>query len=169
MPEQQLPPIDYEYDEFDCETLEDEVRVDRLCRQLLQQFYDYLLNSGLTDQRASELAYAMDYYVRDYQVDFLQQNILRPQPEQIRYFAGNWYITHSLEPTLEVLDCHLEGLRAWYTFLHTRHLIAADELAELLQETTQRVFYRDRIERFLALAGDGYEAWDRACQREETV
>ncbi len=166
---EQLPQIDYDQDEFDFETLEDELRVEGLCRRLLQQFYDHLKYSGLTDQSASELAYAVDYYVRDYQMDFLQQNILRPQPGQIRYFAGNWYITHSIEPTLEVLDRYLEGLRAWYAFLHTRHLIATDELADLLQETTQRVFYRDRIERFLALAGDGYEAWDRVCQRGDTV
>ena len=155
--------ISFEHDDFEFDSLEDELRVEGLCRQLLHQFYHHLQNNDLTPQRASELAYAVDYYVRDYLLDFLQQNILRPQPGQLRYFAASWYITRTLEPELVVLDRHLDGIIAWYRFLRELHLITADELATLEQEAAQRNYYADRIERFLSLYGEGFEAWDREC------
>ena len=31
------------------------------------------------------------------------------------------------------------------------------------EEVDQREYYRARIERFLELKGDGYEAWEREC------
>lgn len=155
--------IEFDHEDFEFETLEDELRVDDLCRQLLQQFYNHLQNIDLTPQRASELAYSVDYFVRDYLLDFLQQNVLRPRPGQLRYFAASWYITRTLEPDLVVLERHLDGIIAWYRFLRDRHLISADELAMLEQEAVQRDFYCSRLKDFLALAGEGYEAWDRAC------
>lgn len=157
------PTITFEHEDFDFETLDDELRVDGLCRQLLEQFYNHLQYSGLTPENASCLAYSVDYFVRDYLLDFLQQNILRPLPGHVRYFAANWYITRTLEPEMAVLGQHLTGIVAWYRFLRERHLIAADELVEIEQDAAQIDYYHNRIERFLALAGDGYEAWDREC------
>ncbi|MGB4600298.1 MAG: hypothetical protein WBI04_10060 [Trichlorobacter sp.] len=162
MPDNQTM-IEFDHEDFEFETLEDELRVDGLCRQLLHQFYNHLQNIDLTPQRASELAFSVDYFVRDYLLDFLQQNVLRPLPGQLRYFAASWYITRTLEPELVVLERHLDGIIAWYRFLRERHLISTDELAMLELEADQREYYRGRIERFLALAGKGYEEWDHEC------
>jgi len=160
-----VPQILFEHADFDFESLKDELRVDGLCRQLLEKFYLYLQNSGLSPEQASGLAYSADYFVRDYVIDFLQQNILRPQPGLVRYFAANWYITRTLEPEMAVLERHLEGVLAWYRFLRQQHLISADELADVEQEAAPLDYFRDRMERFLNLAGDGYEAWDAECPR----
>lgn len=160
-----VPQITFEHEDFDFVDLEDELRVDGLCRQLLEKFYHHLQNNGLTAEQASGLAYSADYFVRDYQLDFLQQNILRPVAGHVRYFAASWYITRTLEPELVVLERHLAGVVAWYRFLREQHLISADELADVEQEALQLDFYRDRMERFLSLAGDGYEAWDAECPR----
>lgn len=162
MPDQ-LPQITSVHEEFDFETLEDELRVDGQCRQLLQQFYDYLQGTGITTQRSSELAYAADYFVRDYQLDFLQQNILQPSSGQVRYFAASWYITRTLEPEMRVLEQYLDGIVAWYRFLRGLNLISDQLLSSLEQEALEREYYRSRIDRFLALAGDGYADWDREC------
>lgn len=161
------PAIEFEHDDFDFETLEDELRVDGLCRQLLEKFYHHLQSDGLTPEKASGLAYSADYFVRDYLLDFLQQNVLRPLPGHVRYFAGSWYVTRTLEPEMAVLERHLEGIVAWYRFLRSQHLVTAEELADVEQDAGQLAYYRDRIERFLALAGDGYEAWDRECPQPE--
>lgn len=158
-----LPVIECEHEDFDFETLDEELRVDGLCRQLLEQFYHHLQKNGMVPDAASGLAYSADYFVRDYLLDFLRQNILRPQPGIVQYFAASWYITRTLEPEMAVLERHLEGVVAWYRFLRECHLISADELADIEQEALQRDFYRDRIERFMALVGEGYEAWDREC------
>lgn len=160
-----MPQITFEHADFDFESLEDELRVDGLCRQLLEKFYFHLQNSGLTPEQASGLAYSADYFVRDYVIDFLQQNILCPQPGLVRHFAGNWYITRTLEPEMEVLERHLEGVVAWYRFLRQQHLISADELAEVERDAAPLDYFKDRMERFLSLAGDGYEAWDAECPR----
>jgi hypothetical protein len=64
---------------------------------------------------------------------------------------------------MAVLEHHLAAIAAWYRFLRQQYLISSDELAEVEQEATQVAYYRDRMERFLALAGDGYDAWDQEC------
>lgn len=153
----------FEHDDFDFETIEDELRVDDLCRQLLHQFYLYQQQSGSTPEQASDLAYSADYYVRDYLLDELRANVLRPKPGQVRRFAGNWYITRTLEPEITVLNRHLDGISAYYRFLRHLNLISDAMLAFVDPETSARDYYRERIEQFLALAGDGYEEWERAC------
>lgn len=158
-----MPQLTFKHDDFDVKSLEDELKVDGLCRKLLEQFYHNLQHMGLTPENASELAYSADYYVRDYLVDCLQQNILRPQVGLVRYFAASWYITRTLEPEMAVLERHLTGIVAWYRFLREQQYISIDELSGIEQDAAQRDYFQARLERFLNLAGDGYEAWDAEC------
>lgn len=155
--------IVFEHEDFDFETLEEELKVDDQCRQLLYQFYIWLQHNDLTTERASDLVFCVDYYLRDYLIDFLRANPLRPKAGQVRYFAANWYITRTLEPEMTVLEKHLEGIALLYRFLHDCGLITDDELGHLEQESAEQDFYQKRIAAFLALAGEGFEAWDRAC------
>lgn len=155
--------IVFEHEDFDFNTLEEEIRVDQQCRQLLHQFYIWMQNNNLTPERASELTYAVDYYLRDYLLDFLRVNPLRPQSGQVRCFAANWYITRTLEPEMTVLEKHLDGIVLLYTFFQELGLITADDLSHLMQEAADRSYYQKRIETFLALVGEGYEAWNREC------
>lgn len=163
MNEEHQPEIDFEHDDFDFITLEDELRVDELCQALLKQFYQHLQLSGRTPQQASDLAYAVDFYLRDYVLDFARQNVVSPQPGVIRRFAANWYITHTLDPEAAMLERSLEGIREFYRYLHGRHFISGEELAWLEQEAAQMDYYRKRIENFLAIYGDGYVAWEAEC------
>lgn len=163
MSEEQHPEIEFEHDDFDFTTLEDELRVDELCQSLLKQFYQHLQLSGRTPGQASDLAYAVDFYLRDYVLDFARHNVVRPQPGIIRRFAANWYITHTLDPEVALLERHLEGIREFYRFLHSRHFICREELTWLETEAAQSGYYRQRIESFLAIYGDGYTAWEAEC------
>lgn len=166
MTEPKLPEIEFEHDEFDLATLEDEIRADERCQTLLKRFYQHLQASGHTPHHASDLAYSADYYLRDYVLDFARQNVLRPQPGLVRRFAAAWFITHTLDPEMPVLERHLDGIREFYRFLHGQHLISSDELAFIEEEAGQTEYYRQRIGSFLVITGDGYVAWEKECPHE---
>lgn len=163
MSDEQCPEIELEHEDFDFTTLEDELRVDENCQSLLKHFYQHLQINGHLPQQASDLAFAVDFYLRDYVVDFLRQNPVRPQPAVIRRFAANWYITHTLDPEIALLERSLEGVREFYRFLHRQHFISRDELKWLEAETSDSEYYRQRIESFLAIYGDGFIAWEADC------
>jgi len=156
--------IVFKHEDFNFETVDEELQADEQCQKLLQQFYHWLQQQGLTPEQSSELAYSADYYLRDYLLDFLQCNVLRPQPEQVRYFAGNWYITRTLEPDAVVLHRHLEAITSLYRFMQELHLINAEQLTQAEQQAAEQEYYDQRIASFIALAGEGYEVWDSACQ-----
>jgi hypothetical protein len=163
MSEELHPVIEFEHDDFDFTTLEDELRVDELCQSLLKHFYQDLQLKGRPPQQASDLAYCVDFYLRDYVLDFCRQNVTRPQPGIIRRFAANWYITHTLDPEVVLLERHLEGIREFYRYLHGQHFICREELTWLELEAAQSEYYRQRIEKFLAIYGDGYVVWEAEC------
>jgi hypothetical protein len=157
------PELEFEHDDFNFTTLEDELRVDELCQSLLKHFYQHLQLGGRTPQQASDLAYAVDFYVRDYVLDFARQNVMRPQPGIVRRFAANWYITHTLDPEADMLGRSLEGITEFYRYLRNRHYISSEELGWLEHETADTGYYRQRIESFLAICGDGYVDWEAEC------
>jgi hypothetical protein len=163
MTETGFPEIEFESDDFNFATIEEELRVDGHCQTLLTSFYRNLQELGNTAQRASSMAYSADYYVRNYLLDFARQNVVRPKPGIVRYFAASWFITHTLAPEMSVLELHLEAIQEFYRFLNRQHFISADELNIIEAEVGQADYYRERIERFLAIVGDGFFAWDAEC------
>ena len=163
MSEPLFPEIEFEHDDFDFASLEEELLVDQRCQQVLKHFYLYLQQRGMTAERASELAFSADLYVRDYLLDFGRQNLVRPQPGTVRKFAASWFITHTLDPEIMLLERHLSAITELYGFLHRLHLISADELAFLVAEAAQVDFYKKRIISFLKIYGDGFAEWDAEC------
>ena len=159
----QGPEIEFEHDDYEFDTIDEELLVDERCQQILKQYYLSLQQQGMTAEHASELAFSADLYLRDYLIDYGRQNIVRPQPGIVTKFAGSWFITHTLDPEMTLLERHLTALSELYRFMHRRHLISADELSFLLQEAGQLEYYRQRIETFLNLTGDGFVAWDAEC------
>jgi hypothetical protein len=159
----QCPEIEFEHDDFEFDTIDEELLVDGRCQQILKQFYQFLQQQGMTAEQASDLAFSADLYLRDYLIDFGRQNIVRPQPGVVTKFAGSWFITHTLDPEFVTLERHLSAVSELYLFLHRQHLISAEELSFLLKEAGELEFYRQRIESFLNLTGDGFFAWDAEC------
>ncbi len=159
----QIPEIEFEHDDFEFETMAEELRVDERCQMILKKFYLFLQQHGVPAEQASELAFSADLYLRDYLIDFGRLNIVRPQPGIVKKFAASWFITHTLDPEIELLERHLTAVAELYRYLHHQHLISAVELTFILQEAGELEYYRQRINSFTELGGDGFEAWDVAC------
>ncbi len=149
--------------EFDIHTLDDEIRVDALCRELLHRFYRHLVDNETVPGEASALASSADYFTRDFVIAKKQKNILDEQEGTIRQFAGNWYIISTLEPNMRELCGHLDGVKAFYGFLHKCGLVSNEFLQTVEEECDQRAYYEERIESFWEIRGDGYFAWEKDC------
>lgn len=163
MTEIKHPEIEFEHDDFEFDSLDEELLVDQRCQQLLKHFYLFLQQQGLAAELASEMAFSADLYLRDYLLDFGRQNVVRPQLGIVRKFAGSWFITHTLDPEFSMLGLHLKAIVEFYRYLRRQHLISGDELAFLEQEAGDVEFYKVRIDDFIGIAGDGFVAWDQEC------
>ena len=159
----QNPEIEFEHDDFEFDTIDEELLVDGRCQQILKQFYLFLQQQGMTAEHASELAFSVDLYLRDYLIDFGRQNIVRPQPGIVTTFAASWFITHTLDPDFALLESHLTAIVELYRYMHRQHLVSAEELAFLEREAVQHDYFRHRIETFLNLSGGGFVEWDAEC------
>lgn len=149
--------------EFEISSLEDEIRADNLCRELLQRFYRELLDGDIPPGEATSLASGADYFARDFLIARKQKNIFEEIPGMVRQFAGNWYITNTLEPDIGELSSYLEGVKTFYAFLHAHRLISDPYLEAVGKECNDRGYYEERIKSFWEIHGDGYFAWEREC------
>ncbi|WP_243371360.1 hypothetical protein [Geotalea sp. SG265] len=149
--------------DFDPGTLEDELRIDGLCKDLLLRFYEETCAQGVPAAEATALASSADYFIRDFVLSIKQMNIFSERPGIIRQFAGNWYIVNTLEPDAAEIERHLQGIRAFYRFLHGHGLISLHYLQTMERECDERDFYASRIDSFWDIQGDGYGEWERQC------
>ncbi len=155
-----MEPLMDTMEQFRPTSAEDAVRVDGLCAPRIEQYYHWMTISRLLpEEQASQYAYAVDYYVRDYVVDDLLENPLCHRPGRISTFGGSWYIQRTMEPTEAQLTTHLEGISLWYQFLHAEGCLKADDLAKALMEAEDIAYYHERMHAFLELAGAGYREW----------
>jgi uncharacterized protein (DUF2164 family) len=149
--------------DFRLGTLDDELRVDGLCKELLMHFYAQLLADGVSADKATLLATGADYFLRDFVVSIKERNLFDEQAELVRQFAGNWYIMNTLEPNIGELSGYLEGIRSFYRYLHGRELISSEYLDQIGRACDDVPYYASRIESFWEIKGDGYLAWEREC------
>ncbi|KAF0221188.1 MAG: hypothetical protein FD174_686 [Geobacteraceae bacterium] len=149
--------------DFELGSLEDELRVDELCRKLLQRFYLQLMEEGMTPAEATTLADSADYFVRDFVVAVKQRNIFAERAGIVRQFAGNWYIISNMEPDIRQLSAHLDGIKAFYRFLHGHKLLSDPFMMQVEGECGDIAYYESRIGSFLEITGDGYGVWEREC------
>jgi hypothetical protein len=148
-------------------TLEDELRVDRLCSDLLHSFYCESMDAGMSPEDATALAGAADYFIRDFVVSIKARSIFDERAGIVRQFAANWYIVNTMEPLIEEIDGYLAGIRAFYRFLHGHQLISLKFLQAIEAECTERDYYARRIESFWDISGDGYLAWEKECSLKD--
>lgn len=144
-------------------TLEDEVRVDKLCSELLHRFYCESQEAGLTPEQATAIAGAADYFIRDFVVSIKGRSIFEERPGIVRQFAGNWYIVNTMEPLSSEIEGYLAGIREFYRFLYGHQLISLKFLQAIEAECNELDYYADRIESFWDIKGDGYGPWEQEC------
>ena len=155
---------DFQPEDFNIRNLDDEIRADQLCHQLLEHFYlDQVNAQGATAEEASALAYGADYFLREFVIGDRRENILAIHAERIRQFAGNWYIVKTLEPNLAELEGVLRGVSAFYAYCARIGKIPTVRAAEIRRAGEDRAYFQERIESFWSLEGNGYVQWEAEC------
>jgi hypothetical protein len=153
---------------FEPGTLEDELRVDQLCKELLLRFYRELCAQGVADGEATILASGADYFIRDFVVSIKQRSIFNERPGMVRQFAGNWYIVNTPEPNKPEICRYLRGILEFYRFLYGHELISLPYLRTIEKECADLPYYESRIDSFWAIQGDGYGVWERECSLKDS-
>ena len=92
-----------------------------------------------------------------------RMNIFDATADQVRQFAGNWYIISNLEPNMEELSAMLRGAASFYRYCADHKLITEDIAEEIASTCDKREYFQKRIDDFHAISGDGYAAWDQSC------
>lgn len=149
--------------DFNLATLEDELRVDGLCRELLMAFYHDKVAGGVSEHDATLLANSADYFVRDYLIGARQLNLLELDGREVRRFAGNWYIINTLEPEIAELSGYLKGVVEFFRYLAEKGAISYEVFAGIESNCASLEFYQGRIDSFWNIQGDGYYAWEAGC------
>jgi hypothetical protein len=159
---------DFRKETFDIGNLQDEIRADQVCGQLLQLFARSLVEEkNLPPEQAGAQARGADYFLREFVIPDRRENIYDLRPERVRQFAGNWYIVKNLEPNIKELGQILEGIRSFYEFC-LRSGKVSSELVEGVQKECAAVdYYQGRIEDFWAIEDDGYLSWEKKCSLKD--
>ncbi|ORJ63436.1 hypothetical protein [Geothermobacter hydrogeniphilus] len=149
---------------FQIADLEDEIRADRLLGELLRDFLQYRITRHDDDaEDAGRLARGADYFLREFIIGDRRENIYRIPAERIRQFAGNWYIVRNLEPNPVELGDILDGVAAFYAWLESDNRCSSQLSGSIARACGDRDFYRERIDSFWDIEGDGYSRWAAAC------
>ena len=150
-------------EDFTIANLDDELRVDELCARLLLALRDTLAARGLEPLEVGDLCRGADYFLRDFLIAECGDNLFRLPPERIRQFAGHWYIVRTMEPNLQELADLLAGVATCYRILSEQGLVETDRAEAVAIHCDNLPWYRQRIEDFWAIEGDGFLAWRSAC------
>jgi hypothetical protein len=150
--------------DYDIADLDDEIRVDQLCVELLRHLYqDLTQKNSMQPEQAGECCHGADYFLREFVVAVRQENLFSIEAKSIRQFAGHWYITRTPEPNLTELKNILSGTAEFYLFIARHELIPEAAAAEIAVQCRELDYYQQRIDDFWAIEGDGYDAWRQAC------
>jgi hypothetical protein len=153
--------------DYDIHSLDDEIRVDRLCIDLLRHLYqDLTARAGMPAARAGAICRGADHFLREFIIGDRRENLFSLGAHRIRQFAGHWYIIRTPEPSIEELHHILAGTAEFYRFLARQKLVEADLVEGIVRLCGELDYYRRRIEDFWAIENGGYDAWRLACPLE---
>jgi len=155
-------------DAFGIENLEDEIRVDNRCGQLLVEFLRYLVNTlDTSPDLASSMVRGADYFLREYVISFRRENIFSLRPGRVRQFGGNWYIIRNLEPNRVELNSILAGVKAFYQWAEKIGWVSPLLADQIASECSLDKYFQERIQSFWDIEGGGFQQWDRECSLKD--
>lgn len=153
---------------YNVTSLDDEIRVDRLCAELLKIFCrDLVANDDAGPEEVSQLARGAAYFLCEFIVPHCMENIFHLDPLRVEQFAGNWYIVNNIEPNMAELTEMLTGIMAFYHYADQLGLVDTDRYAQISDSCRKLDYYHQRIESFLNITGDGFYDWNDACPVRE--
>lgn len=151
-------------DAYNIKDLNDEMRVDRLCVDLLRHLYQDLTQAqGIDAEEAGSLCRGADYFLREFIIAEKCENLLQIEAVRVRQFAGHWYITRTPEPNLTELGEILAGTESCYRFLSQQQLIDTETAEAISEQCRNRDYYQARIDAFWEITDDGFDAWRQEC------
>jgi hypothetical protein len=136
------------------------IALDDSAKEMLGAYYEWLKDDQqLSPEEASAFAHAADRYLRDFVVDIMAQHPSQTSPALVKAYLGNWYIIHTLTPTLEEIELIAKALALLH--IHAAHtgVIAkehADTTSALLKDPS---FFKTRLEDFWDLTPEGIDNW----------
>lgn len=149
---------------YQVDNLDSEIRAEQYCAQLLKLFHQYLLQEqGIEPLDAGSRAAGADYFLREFTIGRCRDNIFAATAERIRQFAGNWYIISTLEPNMCELESILQGVASFYGYCAIHQLVERETAEQIAQSCELHDYYRQRIEDFHNISGNGYNQWNQAC------
>lgn len=146
--------------DFDVASLEDEIRADRLCTELLRDFAaTQVRDKGLLPRDAGQLAHGADPFLRDFLIADRHENVFCPSPGRVRQYAGHFYIVRSMEPNRAELAAILAGITAFYRHCWEHGAVSREVAEGIAAECAELETYAERIDQFWELEDDGFLAW----------
>lgn len=138
------------------------VALDHACQELLAIFFPWLstpAGGGMTPEEASPLAHAADRYLRDFLVDILERPLETSDAGTVRSYLSNWYIIHTLTPTVEEVCLIARALGALHRFGAIKGVFAAPIAREVEALTADPAGFVARLEAFWAMRPEEVEDW----------
>lgn len=155
---------DINIDEFDIVTLDDEIRVETRCSELLKTFFRELQETAeIEAQEASTMAYSVNYFLSDFVISDRKLNPFKINAKTVKQFGGHWYIVKTLEPNMKELALLLAGVDAFYKYCSEVEVLSHSTYTEIHGACSDLDFFKNRIESFWDIKGDGYNAWKNEC------
>lgn len=150
--------------DYNIQSLDDEIRVDKLSVDLLRHLYqDLTQQKSVPPEQAGEFCQGADYFLREFIVADRCENLFSVEALHVRQFAGHWYIIRTPEPNLTELKKILTGTAEFYSFLSRQGLVPEIVANEITSQCQELDYYQQRIDNFWAIEDDGYAAWQQAC------
>lgn len=118
---------DYEQYEIECE------RIREANAKLLEDFADWLRQSGLSSKTIKKHIENIDFYINEF---LLYEDAEEPQEgvDGVSMFLGYWFIKKAMWATATSIKSNAASLKKFYTFLHEKDLVSKEDL-EMLKET----------------------------------
>lgn len=150
--------------DYNVENLDDEIRVDNLCADLLRHLYQELVQKkGMAPEQAGERCQGADYFLREFIIPEKRKNLFTVEASDLRQFAGHWYIIKTPEPNMTELKKILTGTAELYSYLANQEMLSQETAEKIRLQSRKLDYFQKRIEDFWAIEGDGYDAWRNAC------
>ena len=150
--------------DYNVESLDDEIRVDSLCVDLLRHLYQELVQKkGVQPEQAGERCHGADYFLREFVIPERHKNLFEVEAIDLRQFAGHWYIIRTPEPNLTELGKILAGTAELYNYLASQKMVSQETTDAITTQSEALDYFQKRIDAFWAIEGEGYDTWRDAC------
>ena len=150
--------------DYDIKDMDDEIRVDKLCVDLLRHLYqDLTQGQNIESEQAGSLCRGADYFLREFIIAEKCENLLQVEAKRVRQFAGHWYITRTPEPNLTELGEILSGTDAFFRFLSRQQLVSKENAEAIAEQCHEHDYYQARIDSFWDITDGGFDSWRQEC------